>query len=245
MKRFSKRSILLATGSAMIGGLGVGVVAVGTMANADSRPAQVTVVGDSGATGDSGIIDVPGTASTNSDPAGRPDRRAHLAEALAPLVTDGTITQAQADKVIAAIDAAAPDHGPRGGGKRAELVASTIGITVDQLRTELGTDKSVADVAKAHGVDPQKVIDALVADATTHIDQAVTDGKITAAQAATEKSTLVDRITKRINTAGFPGRGPGGRGGHGRHHGMGGDNDGDGPAGAGAPGDAASDAPSA
>lgn len=243
MKRFSKRSILLATGSAMIGGLGVGVVAVGTMANADSRPAQVTVVSDSGATGatgDSGIIDVPGTASTNSDPAGRPDRRAHLAEALAPLVTDGTITQAQADKVIAAIDAAAPDHGPGGGGKRAELVASTIGITVDQLRTELGTDKSVADVAKAHGVDPQKVIDALVADATTHIDQAVTDGRITAAQAATEKSTLVDRITKRVNTAGFPGRGPGGRGGHGGHHGMGGDNDGDGPDDA-----AASDAPSA
>ena len=237
MKRFSKRSILLATGSAMIGGLGVGVVAVGTTANADSRPAQVTVVSDSGATGDSGIIDVPGTAST-SNPTARPGRRQHLTDALAPLVTDGTITQAQADKVIDAIDAAGPNRDGRGGGKRAELVASTIGITVDQLRTELGTDKSVADVAKAHGVDPQKVIDALVADATTHIDQAVTDGKLTAAQAATEKSTLVDRITKRVNKAGFPGRGPGGRGGHGRHGGMGGDNDGDGPAGAGAPNDA-------
>ena len=248
MKRFSKRSILLATGSAMIGGLGVGVVAVGTMANADSRPAQVTVVGDSGATGDSGIIDVPGTPNQNNDPAGRPDRRAHLAEVLAPLVTDGTITQAQADKVIDAIDKAAPDHDGRGGGKRAELVASTIGITVEQLRTELGTDKSVADVAKAHGVDVQKVIDALVADATAHIDQAVTDGHLTAAQAATEKATLVDRITKRVNTAGFPGRGPdgpggrGGRGGHGPHGDFGGDHDGDGP---GAPTDAASSGASA
>jgi len=200
----------------MIGGLGVGVVAVGTMANADSRPAiEQVLAGDTGTTG------VPGAAET---PAERPSRREHLTSALAPLVTDGTLTQAQADKVITAIESAAPARGRRGG-KRAELVASTIGITVEELRTELGTTKSVADVAQAHNVDVQKVIDALVADATKHIDQAVTDGKLTAARAATEKSTLVDRITERVNTVGMQGRGPGGRhrGGHGA---MGGDSDG-------------------
>jgi len=216
MKRFSKKSILLATGSAMIGGLGVGVIAVGTMANADSRPAQVTVVGDSGATG------VSGAAAT---PADRPSRRQHLTSALAPLVTDGTITQAQADKVITAIESAAPARGRRGGGPGLEAAATAIGITSDALRTELGTTKSVADVAQAHNVDVQKVIDALVADATKHIDQAVTDGKITATQATAKKATLVERITERVNTVGMPGRGPGGR-----HRGdrgaMGGDSDG-------------------
>jgi hypothetical protein len=250
MKKLSKRSVLIATGSAMIGGLGVGVIAVGTMANADSRPAQVTVVGDSGATGDSGVIDLVGTsgstdAGSPAAPADKPGRREHLTDALAPLVTDGTITQAQADKVIAAIESAAPDRGGRAGGKRLEIVATALGISVADLRTELGTTKSVADVAKAHGVDVQKVIDALVADATTHIDQDVTDGKLTAAQATTIKSTLVDRITKRVNTAGLPDRGPGGfgrHGGRGDHGGRGGDGDGDGP---GAPDDAATSAPSA
>ena len=217
MKRFSKKSVLLATGSAMIGGLGVGVIAVGTMANADSRPAiEQVLAGDSGVTGESGAA---------TTPADRPSRRQHLTSALAPLVTDGTLTQAQADKVITAIESAAPARGRRGG-KRAELVASTIGITVEELRTELGTTKSVADVAQAHNVDVQKVIDALVADATKHIDQAVTDGKLTAARAATEKSTLVDRITTRVNTVGMPGRGPGGRGDRGGHGAMGGDPDG-------------------
>lgn len=220
MKRFSKKSVLLATGSAMIGGLGVGVIAVGTMANADSRPAQVTVVGDSGTTG------VSGAAAT---PADRPSRRQHLTSALAPLVTDGTITQAQADKVITAIESAAPARGRHGGGPGLEAAATVIGITSDALRAELGTTKSIADVAKARNVDVQKVIDALVADATTRIDQAVTDGKITATQATAKKATLVERITERVNTVGKPGRGAGGRHGgrHGGGHGpMGGDSDG-------------------
>ncbi|CAB5068875.1 MAG: hypothetical protein F2934_12865 [Actinobacteria bacterium] len=217
MKRFSKKSVLLATGSAMIGGLGVGVIAVGTMANADSRPAiEQVLAGDSGVTGESGAA---------ATPADRPSRRQHLTSALAPLVTDGTITEAQADKVITAIESAAPARKRRGGGPGLEAAATAIGITSDALRTELGTTKSLADVAQAHNVDVQKVIDALVADATKHIDQAVTDGKITAAQATAKKATLVERITTRVNTVGMPGRGPGGRhrGGHGA---MGGDSDG-------------------
>ena len=216
MKRFSKKSVLLATGSAMIGGLGVGVVAIGTMANADSRPAiEQVLAGDTGTTGVSGAAETP---------AERPSRRQHLTSALAPLVTDGTLTQAQADKVIAAIESAAPARGRRGG-PGLEAAATAIGITVDALRTELGTTKSIADVATARNIDVQTVIDALVADATTRIDQAVTDGKITAAQATAKKATLVERITERVNTVGKPGHGPGGRhrGGHGP---MGGDSDG-------------------
>jgi ribosomal protein S20 len=43
------------------------------------------------------------------------------------------------------------------------------------------------------------VIDAMVADATAHIDQAVQDGKITADQANERKSNLQDRITRLVN----------------------------------------------
>lgn len=53
--------------------------------------------------------------------------------------------------------------------------ASYIGITVDQLRTELGTDKSLADVAIAHGKTRDGLIQALMtaeqANISTLVDQ--------------------------------------------------------------------------
>ena len=66
--------------------------------------------------------------------------------------------------------------------------ATYIGITVDQLRTELGTDKSLADVAVAHGKTRDGLIQALVTASQTSI------------------TTLVDQ--KGIGAE----RGPGGRG---------------------------------
>src|SRR3989475_12300172 len=74
--------------------------------------------------------------------------------------------------------------------------ATYIGITADQLRTELGTDKSLADVAIAHGK--------------------TRDGLIQALTAAQQQSiaTLVDRkgIGARPNPGPGFGRGPGGPG---------------------------------
>ena len=53
--------------------------------------------------------------------------------------------------------------------------ATYIGITVDQLRTELGTTKSLADVAVAHGKTRDGLIQALMAaeqtEITTLVDQ--------------------------------------------------------------------------
>jgi len=56
----------------------------------------------------------------------------------------------------------AENRGP-GGADLFQAAAGFIGITVDQLRTEMGTDKSMADVAVAHG----KTRDALIAALTT------------------------------------------------------------------------------
>src|SRR2546430_933949 len=47
--------------------------------------------------------------------------------------------------------------------------ATYIGITTDQLRTELGTDKSLADVAVAHGKTRDGLIQALVTASQTSI----------------------------------------------------------------------------
>ena len=57
----------------------------------------------------------------------------------------------------------------------------------------------LAEVATAHGVDPQAVIDTLVTAATAEIDQAVTDGRIDADKADEIKATLEERVTDRVN----------------------------------------------
>ena len=54
-------------------------------------------------------------------------------------------------------------------------VAKALGITTDELKTDLAKGQSIADIAKAKNVDLNKVIDALVADATAKIDKLVTD----------------------------------------------------------------------
>jgi hypothetical protein len=93
-------------------------------------------------------------------------------------------------------------HFGPGPGFSPEAAATALGISEADLRTELRNGKTIAEVAKDKGVDVQKVIDALVADATEHIDQAVTDEKLTAERAAAIKEGLADRITRLVNEGG-------------------------------------------
>ena len=72
-------------------------------------------------------------------------------------------------------------------------------MTADELRQALAGGQSIADFAKSKNVDPQKVIDALVAEAKTRLDQAVTNSKITQAQADTELAEQTPRITSLVN----------------------------------------------
>jgi hypothetical protein len=109
------------------------------------------------------------------------------------------------------------DHegpGRRGPGGRHHLIgagldaaAEAIGISADDLRAELREGSSIADVAEAHDVPVQTVIDALVAEATTRIDAAVADGTLDADRAEEMKSNLVERITAHVNGE-RPVRGP-------------------------------------
>ena len=135
--------------------------------------------------------------------------------ALKSLVDKGTITQAQADAVKTALQDQFKNMKPRGPGgplvsgikpANLDLAASTIGISRDDLITQLRDGKSIADVAKSKNVDPAKVIQALVDDANKKIDQAKTDGKITDAQATNLKGQLQQRITDMVNNA-HPGAG--------------------------------------
>src|SRR5438067_6376231 len=88
------------------------------------------------------------------------------------------------------------ENGPGDKGSYVTAAATYIGITEAQLRTELGTDKSLADVAIAHG----KTRDGLIAALTAAKQQDI--------------STLVDQkgIGARPNPANGYGPGPGGFG---------------------------------
>jgi hypothetical protein len=145
-----------------------------------------------------------------------------IREVLAPLVTDGTLTEAQLDAVVDALVAARPEgigghgHGRHHHlGQNLDLVADTIGIERSVLVDAVRDGQTIADVAAANGSSGQAVIDALVLQATTHLNTRVADGDITQAQADTRLAEITERITTFVNeTPSFADR-------RGRGHGSG------------------------
>jgi len=162
---------------------------------------------------------------------------AEVASVLAGLVTKGTITQAQADAITAALAAAeAAEHAndPQGGPMGApgvgmpdpaaalSLISSTIGVDAATIQKRLAAGETLGAIA---GAKKDALITALVAEETKRIDAAVTAGKLTAAQATTLKSTLTAHVTDEVNSTrpvGPMGGGKGGKGGRGHGGPMGG-----------------------
>ena len=101
-----------------------------------------------------------------------------------------------------------PGHGPMKAKANLEVAATTLGLTPEQLRTELQAGKSLATIAGEKGVEVSALVNALVADAKTHLAQAVTDGKLTQAQADEKAANLEARITEMVNRTGRPHDGP-------------------------------------
>ncbi len=93
------------------------------------------------------------------------------------------------------------------------VVANAIGISVADLDAALAKGQTVAAIARAHSVDPQKVIDALVTDGLNELAAEVKAGTITQAQADAQKPAVTQRATDQVNGT-FSG-GPGGAGGAG------------------------------
>ena len=73
--------------------------------------------------------------------------------------------------------------------------ATYIGITTDQLRTELGTDKSLADVAVAHGKTRDGLIQALVAASQTSITTLVDQKGIGAQRGPGDRGVIGDQLS--------------------------------------------------
>jgi polyhydroxyalkanoate synthesis regulator phasin len=197
-KRFSTATLTVGIAAGALAGIAVGAPLLASAAGTDTPTPSASSPSQ------------PGTLPN------RPDRQAEIKAALKALVDDGTITQAQADKVAARLDQALPKRGLGrdgdgvGGGKHGmhglvrgglDAAAKALGMTSDQVRQGLESGKSLADLAKEKGVTTAKLVDALVAEANTRIDQAVKDGNLTADRAASIKSRLKERITSMIDVA--------------------------------------------
>jgi uncharacterized protein YidB (DUF937 family) len=148
-------------------------------------------------------------------------------------VADGKLTKDAADELRANLQAGnsfftgAPGaHRPIAGGPGGTFhigpldlrasAATFLGLSADQLTTELKAGKSLAEVAQAHGKTRDQLKAYLTTQQTAAIDKAVTDGKLTKDAADKLKqtlSTMLDRlIDAKAGTRGshFSFGGPGG-----------------------------------
>jgi len=140
---------------------------------------------------------------------------------------------AELAKVTSRIDtmlttAGLPARGPQGmGGHEGKggpgkfmtaTLATTLKLTQEELKTQLHSGKSLADVAKAQSVDIADVKTALTSDFSAHLAEEVTSGEHTQAEAdakLAEFKTNLDTMVNRVGPAGGmrgEGRGPGGHG---------------------------------
>jgi polyhydroxyalkanoate synthesis regulator phasin len=148
-------------------------------------------------------------------------------------VAAGRLSKEQGDAIKKQIDAGGPllvpggfrgGFGPMGGPRGPmgpmgpmgapghmgglDAAAQYLGLSESDLMTKLQSGKSLADVAKDQGKSVDGLVDAMVADAKTHIDQAVKDGHLTQAQADQILSQIKSHITDLVNGTAPQGFGP-------------------------------------
>lgn len=170
-----------------------------------------------------GLVLSGGSALSASAHGGK-GRGANLDGVLTGLVGKGTLTQSQVDEIKKAIE----DQRANAQAARVaeandfqNLITTTIGLDTATITSRLSAGESLGAIA---GNKRQALIDALVAFHSKRIDQAVTDEKVTAAQATTLKAGLsasvtyfVDRVPGYLNM----GKGKSKGFGKGKDHGKG------------------------
>ncbi len=109
-------------------------------------------------------------------------------------------------------------HGGHGPMQNLASVATALNMSEADVRTQLDSGKSLADIAAAQNVSVQSVIDAVVADMKAHVSTEVASGEITQTEADAKLADVVARATDMVNgvrPAGIPEGMAGGMGGRG------------------------------
>ena len=141
------------------------------------------------------VLNVSATAVASAD---NGKGRAGISSLLSGLVSNGTITQSQADAITkAAQDARAATKGVMDKNREAinTVITSTLGISLDTVKSRLKAGESLATIA---GDKKAALITAISAEINKQIDAAVTAGKLTAAQATAQKMKTTERVTNMV-----------------------------------------------
>lgn len=145
-----------------------------------------------------------GAAASADDQMGRKGGE-RITSLLSTLVANGTITQSQADAITKAAEAARVAGKAKFDKDRAALdsiITSTLGISLDTVKSRMKAGESLAQIA---GDKKDALIAALSAEVNKQIDAAVAAGKVSAAQAATQKAKTTERVTKMVNNIKYKG----------------------------------------
>ena len=86
-----------------------------------------------------------------------------------------------------------------GSGKNAEEVAAILNLTKEELRTQVRSGKTLAQIATTQKVDIKLVINAIVASIKTRIAEEVSSGKITQAIADEKLANVTTKVTEMVN----------------------------------------------
>jgi hypothetical protein len=79
-------------------------------------------------------------------------------------------------------------------------IATYLGLTEDELRAQLESGKTLAQIASAQGKSVSGLEDAIFADAKSHLDQAVANGKLTADEEQTMLAKLKSHLDEIVNS---------------------------------------------
>jgi hypothetical protein len=80
-----------------------------------------------------------------------------------------------------------------------DAAASYLGLTEAQLRTQLSSGKTLAQIAKDKNKSVSGLVDAMTASADKQLQAAVSEGRLTKAQADQISKNLEQRITDLVN----------------------------------------------
>lgn len=122
-----------------------------------------------------------------------------MSSMLSGLVSNGTITQSQADAIIKASEGMrAASKSIKDANRNAldSVITSTLGISLDTLTSRLKAGETLSSIA---GDKKSALITALAAEINKQIDAALAAGKITADQATAQKAKSIERVTNMVN----------------------------------------------